>query len=185
MKNQILATGRKLLGPNREYESRIERHQSPLKILLVPILSVMAGSMITAMPLFADEPLLPPTGFLMLLAWRLMRPGIWPTWIGLPLGMFDDLHSGQPFGSAAFLWSLTMLAIEVIDSRAIWRDHMQDWFLAAAAILLVLIGGVAVSGLAHWAPELEVILPQIILSILVFPLVVRLCARLDKWRLAA
>ena len=170
MKNQILATGRKLLGPNREYESRIERHQSPLKILLVPILSVMAGSMITAMPLFADEPLLPPIGFLM---------------IGLPLGMFDDLYSGQPFGSAAFLWSLTMLAIEVIDSRAIWRDHMQDWFLAAAAILLVLIGGVAVSGLAHWAPELKVILPQIILSILVFPLVVRLCARLDNWRLAA
>lgn len=185
MKNQILATGRKLLGPNREYESRIERHQSPLKILLVPILSVMAGSMITAMPLFADEPLLPPIGFLILLAWRLMRPGIWPTWIGLPLGMFDDLYSGQPFGSAAFLWSLTMLAIEVIDSRAIWRDHMQDWFLAATAILLVVIGGVAVSGLAHWAPELEVILPQIILSILVFPLVVRLCARLDKWRLAA
>lgn len=185
MKNQILATGRKILGPGREYESRIERHQSPLKILLVPIISVMLGSIVTALPLFSDEPLLPPMGFLMLLAWRLMRPGIWPAWVGLPFGMFDDLFSGQPFGSAAFLWSVTMVVIEVIDSRAVWRDHLQDWFLAATAIILVLIGGVAVSGLAHWAPELVVVVPQILFSILLFPLVVRLCARLDIWRLAA
>jgi rod shape-determining protein MreD len=185
MKNQIIATGRKILGPGREYESRIERHQSPLKMLSVPVLSVMAGSMITAMPLFSNEPLLPPMGFLMLLAWRLMRPGLWPTWAGLPFGMFDDLFSGQPFGSAAFLWSLTMIGIEIIDARAIWRDHIQDWFLAAGAIFLILIGGVAVSGLAHWAPEIQIIVPQILVSILLFPLVVRLCARLDKWRLAA
>ena len=185
MKNQILATGRKILSPGREYESRIERHQSPMKMLLIPIFSVMAGSMMTALPVFSDNPLLPPMGYMMLLAWRLMRPGIWPAWVGLPFGLFDDLYSGQPFGSAALLWSLTMLVIEIVDSRAIWRDHMQDWFLAAVAITLTILGGVAVSGLAYWAPEMSVVLPQILISILMFPLVVRLCARLDNWRLAA
>jgi rod shape-determining protein MreD len=185
MKNQILATGRKMLGPGREYESRIERHQSPLKMLLIPIFAVMVGSMVTVIPLFSDSPLLPPMGYLMLLAWRLMRPGIWPAWVGLPFGLFDDLFSGQPFGSAALLWSLTMLVIEIADSRAVWRDHLQDWFLAAVAITLTILGGVAVSGLAHWAPEAGVVFPQIVISILVFPLVVRLCARLDNWRLAA
>ena len=185
MKNQILATGRKILSPGREYESRIERHQSPMKMLLIPIFSVMAGSMLTALPVFSDNPLLPPMGYMMLLAWRLMRPGIWPAWVGLPFGLFDDLYSGQPFGSAALLWSLTMLVIEIVDSRAIWRDHLQDWFLAAVAITLTILGGVAVSGLAYWAPEMSVVLPQILISILMFPLVVRLCARLDNWRLAA
>jgi rod shape-determining protein MreD len=185
MKNQILATSRKMLGPGREYESRIERHQSPMKMLLIPIFSVMAGSMVTALPVFSDNPLLPPVGYIMLLAWRLMRPGIWPAWVGLPFGLFDDLYSGQPFGSAALLWSLTMLVIEIVDSRAIWRDHVQDWFLAAVAITLTILGGVAVSGLAYWAPEMSVVLPQIMVSILMFPLVVRLCARLDSWRLAA
>jgi rod shape-determining protein MreD len=185
MKNQILATGRKILSPGREYESRIERHQSPMKMLLIPIFSVMAGSMVTALPLFSNSPLLPPMGYLMLLAWRLMRPGIWPAWIGLPFGLFDDLYSGQPFGSSALLWSLTMLVIEIVDSRAVWRDHVQDWFLAAVAITLTILGGVAVSGLAYWAPEMSVVLPQILISILMFPLVVRLCARLDNWRLAA
>jgi rod shape-determining protein MreD len=185
MKNQILATGRKILSPAREYESRIERHQSPMKMLLIPIFSVLTGSMVTALPLFSDSPLLPPMGYMMLLAWRLMRPGIWPAWVGLPFGLFDDLYSGQPFGSAALLWSLTMLVIEIVDSRAIWRDHMQDWFLAAVAITLTILGGVAVSGLAYWAPETSVVLPQILISILLFPLVVRICARLDNWRLAA
>ncbi len=184
MKKQILATGRNLIGPSREYESRIERTQSPLKMLLVPILSVMAGSMVTAMPLFSDGPMVPPLGFMMLLAWRLMRPGIWPAWVGLPFGLFDDLFSGQPFGSAALIWSLTMLAIEVIDSRAVWRDHLQDWFLGATAIILALLGGLGIAGLAHRAPEVDVIVPQMLISVLTFPLVIRLCARLDGWRLA-
>jgi rod shape-determining protein MreD len=184
MKKQIIATGRQLLGPAREYESRIERHPSPTKILLVPIISVMLGSMVTALPLFTDTPLLPPMGYMMLLAWRLMRPGIWPAWIGLPLGLYDDLWSGQPFGSAALIWSLTMLAIELMDSRALWRDHIQDWFLAAIALTGALLGGLAINGLAHRAAEANVVVPQILLSILLFPLVIRLCARLDRWRLA-
>jgi rod shape-determining protein MreD len=113
-----------------------------------------------------------------------MRPGIWPAWVGLPFGLFDDLWSGQPFGSAALIWSLTMLAIEFIDARAVWRDHVQDWFLAAIAIMLAISSGVGVLALAHRAPEMNVVLPQILIAILTFPLVVRLCARLDGWRLA-
>ena len=85
--------------------------------LVVPvILSVMAGSMATStLPLVAGTPLLPPFGLLILLAWRLMRPGMWPAWIGLPLGLFDDLYNGQPFGSSAFIWSLCMIAVELVD----------------------------------------------------------------------
>jgi rod shape-determining protein MreD len=181
---QVIATGKKLLGPTREYESRIERVQSPTKMLLVPILTVMAGSAVTSMPFFYDSPTLPPFGFMMLLAWRLMRPGIWPAWVGLPFGLFDDLFSGQPFGSAALLWSLTMLSIEMIDARTIWRDHFQDWLIAALAIMLVLSAGLGIQGLAHRAPETSVIVPQILVSVMTFPLIVRLCARFDAWRLA-
>ncbi len=184
MKKQLIATSRQLLGPTRDYESRIERHPSPTRIVAVPIVSVMLASMVTALPLFPGTPLLPPLGFMMLLAWRLMRPGIWPVWIGLPLGLYDDLWSGQPFGSAGLIWSLTMLAIELIDARAVWRDHIQDWFLAAIALILALFGGLAITGLAYRAPEANIVVPQILLSILLFPMIVRLCARLDRWRLA-
>jgi rod shape-determining protein MreD len=120
----------------------------------------------------------------MFLSWRLMRPGLLPVWSGVPFGLMDDVFSGQPFGSAGLLWSLAILVIEIIDARAIWRDHLQDWFIAAILIAAVLLGGLWIAGMAHAAPDPAILIPQIILSILLYPLAVRICARLDSWRLA-
>jgi len=170
--------------PVREYESRFDREQSLLKMLAIPITSVAIASMITALPIFTKEPLLPTLGLLMFLSWRLMRPGLLPVWSGVPFGLMDDVFSGQPFGSAGLLWSLAMLVIEIIDARAIWRDHLQDWVIAAILIAAVLLGGLWITGMAHAAPDPAVLIPQIILSILLYPLAVRICARLDSWRLA-
>jgi rod shape-determining protein MreD len=153
-------------------------------MLAIPIASVILSSMVTTLPIFTAEPLLPPFGLLMILGWRLMRPGLLPVWSGTPFGFMDDLFSGQPFGSAGLLWSLAILALEIIDSRVIWRDYLQDWLIAAMLITAVLLGGLWTAGLAHAAPEPRLLIPQIILSILLYPLVVRGCARLDNWRLA-
>lgn len=179
-----LTTIRLPTRPGREYESRFDREQSLLKMLAIPIASVVLSSMVTTLPIFSAEPLLPPFGLLMFLSWRLMRPGLLPVWSGVPFGLIDDLFSGQPFGSAGLLWSLAILAIEVIDSRVIWRDYRQDWLIAALLIPAVLLGGLWSAGLAHAAPEPGLLVPQIIVSILLYPLVVRVCARLDSWRLA-
>ena len=183
MKNPVPAI-RIPLRPGREYESRFDREPSTLKMLAFPIASVMLSSMVTTMPFLMSQPLLPPLGLMMMLAWRMMRPGLLPMWAGLPFGLVDDLFSGQPFGSAGLIWSLVMLAIEVIDTRAIWRDHLQNWFVASVLIAAALLAGLGLAGLAHARPDAVVLLPQIILSILLYPLVVRICAQLDKWRLA-
>lgn len=183
MKNPVSAI-RLPLRPGREYESRFDREPSMLKMLAIPIASVVLASMVTTLPFLTTQPILPPFGFLMFLSWRLMRPGLLPVWSGVPFGLMDDVFSGQPFGSAGLLWSLAMLSIEVIDSRAIWRDYLQDWLIASVLIAVVLLGGLWIAGLAHAAPGPAILLPQIILSILLYPLVVRICARLDSWRLA-
>jgi rod shape-determining protein MreD len=183
VKNPVTAI-RLPLRPGREYESRFDREPSLLKMLAIPIASVVLASMVTTLPFLTTQPILPPFGFLMFLSWRLMRPGLLPVWSGVPFGLMDDIFSGQPFGSAGLLWSLAMLAIEVIDSRAVWRDYLQDWLIASVLIAVVLLGGLWITGLAHAAPGPVILLPQIILSILLYPLVVRICARLDSWRLA-
>jgi rod shape-determining protein MreD len=170
--------------PVREYESRFDREQSMLKMMAIPIASVILASTVTTLPFFSSGPLLPPFGLLMFLSWRLMRPGLLPVWSGVPFGLMDDVFSGQPFGSAGLLWSLAMLIVEVIDSRAIWRDYLQDWLIAALLITAVLLGGWWIAGLDLAAPEPRILFPQIMLSILLYPLVVRICARLDSWRLA-
>lgn len=173
------------IRPARTYDSRIDRTQSPIRILIVPILSVLLGSMITALPFFYQLPMLPPMGLMIFLSWRLMRPGLWPIWAGLPFGIFDDIFSGQIFGSAAFIWSMIMLVMELVDSRAVWRDHWQDWFIAAVALIASILAGWYFVGLAFHSPSATVLVLQILISILSFPVVIRFCARLDKWRLAS
>lgn len=99
------------------YGSRINRAQSPLRAGSVPYVAVMLGSFLPTL-LFADVmPLVPPLGFIMLLGWRIMRPGMLPVWSGALLGAFDDLVSGQPFGSAILMWSLAMIGLELLEAR--------------------------------------------------------------------
>jgi rod shape-determining protein MreD len=112
-----------------------------------------------------------------------MRPGLLPLWAGLPLGAFDDLFSGQPFGSGILLFSLTLIGIETLDARYPWRGFWLDWLLASAILALYLAAAALVSG-AHVVPaELAMIAPQLLLSIVLYPMVARLVALLDRARL--
>ena len=166
------------------YGSRINRTQSPLRAGSVPYLSIMLGSLLPVLLIADVMPLVPPLGFLMLLVWRLMRPGLLPLWAGVPLGAFDDLFSGQPFGSGIMLFSLAMIGIELIEARFPWRGFWQDWFTASLAAVLYWIAALMLSG-AHLTPDLLVVaLPQILLSVLLYPIMARMVASLDRFRLA-
>lgn len=154
-----------------------------VRVRVVPVLATMLASLATLLPMVATAPLMPPAGFVMLLAWRMLRPELWPVWIGIPLGLFDDLFSGQPLGTAMSLWTITLLIFDLIDSNVIWRDYWIDWLLAAISITLYVLAGYWFSGLRGSPMTIDVLVPQILLSLLVFPLFVRICVRLDRWRL--
>jgi rod shape-determining protein MreD len=150
----------------------------------VPIGSVMIASLAPLLPVIATAPVLPPLGLMVLLGWRLLRDDLWPVWIALPLGLFDDIFSGQPLGSAMALWTLCFLAIDLIDSRFVWRDHWQDWGIAALAIAAELGLALCIAHLTGGAMPFILLLPQIAVAVLLFPMIARLCAMLDRLRLA-
>ncbi len=58
--------------------------------MIVAPATIMAGSLITIVPVVATVPLLPPFGLLMLLAWRLRGPDVFRSWVPVPRGLFDD-----------------------------------------------------------------------------------------------
>jgi len=153
-----------------------------LEAQLVPVISTMVGSLAVLAPNIASEPLLPPFGLMVFLGWRLLRGDIWPLWIGLPLGLWDDLFSGQPIGTAMSGWTAILLILDVLDRRAPFRDHRQDWILAAAMITGYLFFALAIAWLTGGATSPLALLPQILLSALLFPLIARGCAALDRWR---
>lgn len=169
---------------NARFESRLARDRHVLHIRGTPIATVLLGSMLPSiLPIVAQTPLLPPMGFMIFIAWRLLRADIWPLWIGLPLGLFDDMMSGAPAGSAVFLWTAVLLAFEVESRRHFWRDYRHDWISASLAIVFVLFFGwlfVRIGG--NGGPAVQIV-PQIAYSVGLFPLVVRICAALDRWRL--
>jgi rod shape-determining protein MreD len=166
-----------------QYGSRINRDHSPVLLVVIPWGSIMLAAILPFLLLTSAIPLVPPLALLFLLAWRLVRPGVLPVWAGLPLGLWTDLYSGQPFGCSVLLFSLSLLAIEVLEARFPWRDFLQDWVTAILAILAYIVLGVVFSGANVTPLTLAAVAPQALLSILAYPIVARMVAALDIVRL--
>ncbi len=171
---------RQLTDPFRK---TINREPLPLVAIGVPWLTVMLGTLSPTWPIIASAPVLPPLGFLFMLAWRQQRPGLLPVWAGLPLGLFDDLYSGQPFGSAVLLWSLAMLALDAVEVRFPWRNFVINWLEAAILIMAYLLFGLLFANAGGGSTPLRVIGPQAVISVLLYPLCGRLMALFDRFRL--
>ncbi|MDE2403445.1 MAG: rod shape-determining protein MreD [Sphingomonadales bacterium] len=166
------------------FRKRINRAPSPLLAHGAPWLTVMLGSLAAGWLAIARTPVMPPLGYLVLIGWRQLRPGVLPVWAGLPLGLADDLVSGQPAGSAVLLWSLTLLGLEAIEARWPWRNFGIEWAVAAGLIALYLLGAAMLaSGTARidWLPG---VLVQIVVSVLAYPPAARAVAAFDRLRLA-
>jgi rod shape-determining protein MreD len=119
----------------------------------------------------------------MLIAWRLLRADPWPAWWAAPLGLINDLFTGYPIGFSIALWSATMLALDLIDRRTMWRDYWIEWVLAAVLITVDEFLQWRVAGMVDAAPPFVRMVPQLIISICVFPLVAWIVSRIDAWRL--
>lgn len=165
------------------YGSRINRRESAIRAYGLPWATIMLGSLTPWLPIIAPAPLLPPFGFLLLLAWRMLRPGLLPPWAGLPLGLFDDLYSGQPLGSGVLLFSVALIVIEIVEIRFPWRTFWLDWLTACCIATPYLIIAALFSGAPLTLVQLGVIAPQILLSLVLFPIISRVVAMLDRFRL--
>jgi rod shape-determining protein MreD len=175
--------GLRLPLPTDRLRKRINRAPSPLLARSVPWITIMLGSLVPAWLVIASAPLLPPFGFLMLIAWRQLRPGLLPVWVGLPLGLFDDLYSGQPLGNAVMLWSLAVIALDMVEARLPWRNFITEWLMAAGLISAYILLSLGIANLTGGSTPVLVILPQIVLSIFLYPLIGRLAAACDRFRL--
>jgi rod shape-determining protein MreD len=168
------------IGGAQPKARRISRSPSPLLAYATPWVTVALASILPGWPLIAMAPVMPPLGFMTLLAWRQLRPGLLPVWAGLPLGLVDDLFSGQPVGCAMLLWSVTMIVLEIIETRFPWRNFLTDWLVASVFILIYIALGALAAGLsAGWA----LLAPQMVISVICYPLVGRSVGLIDRWRL--
>ncbi len=135
------------------------------------------------LPTIATVPAMPPWGLLLLLGWRMLHRNIWPAWLGLPLGLWDDMFSGQPLGSSMLIWTLALLGLDMLDRRMIWREFNQEWTIAAGIITAALLVALIIANATGGLTSPMVLVSQILIAILAFPLVARACGVFDAWRM--
>ena len=149
----------------------------------VPAASVVVATLLAATPVIVENGWFPDFGFLALIAWRLFRADVWPTWWAAPLGLINDLITGYPLGLSVTVWTASMLLLDLLDRRTIWRDYWIEWALAS---VLILFSEAAQWQVAKWmgaGVPFASMLPPLLISIAAFPVVARIVARLDWWRL--
>jgi rod shape-determining protein MreD len=149
----------------------------------VPAASVVAASALALLPIVTELGWVPDFGFLLLLAWRLLRGDAIPSWWAAPLGLVNDLVTGGPIGLSMAIWTGAMLALDLLDRRTMWRDYWVEWGLAALLLLA--------NDAARWrvdaamgAPHpFSVLWSPLLIGVLVFPLAAWAASAVDRWRL--
>jgi len=155
-----------------------------LRFRYVPLTSTLFAIALALLPIVAVSPWMPNLGFLVLITWRLLRPEIWPAQMALALGLAADLVSGAPLGQSMLLWTAAFLAFDYADSLLGVRDYWLDWLLASAAILFHSAGLWYIALLMGSDVSFRIMVPQLALSILAYPVAARLVLALDRWRLS-
>lgn len=169
---------RAALGNNARL-GRSPRSSAPF----VPAASVAAASLLSLLPIVAQVGWGPDFGFLMLIAWRLLRNDAFPAWWAAPLGLWNDLVTGSPIGLSVFVWPLAMILLDLADRRTMWRDYWLEWLLAAVLLFIRAVIGWRVDGLMGAAHDMHMIWSPLLIAVLAFPLAAWAASRLDRWRL--
>lgn len=169
---------------NAILQRRINAEPSTRLMVIVPWVSVLLASLVPAfLPFIHWAPLMPPLAYMVLLSWRMLRPGFWPSWAGTPLGLIDDLASGQPLGSAVLLFSLTLIVMDMVDERLLWRSFNLDWIIASLFLIAYLPVAAVIAQQSFWIIPIASVAPQLLLALLTYPLVTRFVAGLDRFRM--
>ena len=148
-----------------------------------PAISVMLASLLVVLPIVSMNGWFPNFGFLVLLAWRLLRADAFPTWWAAPLGLFNDLALGNPIGLSVAVWTAAMLALDIADRRTQWRGYWLEWAIAAMLLLGQEAAEWRVAQIMGASLPFRSVVPPLLISILAFPIAAWVVARLDWWRL--
>lgn len=149
----------------------------------MPAISVLGACLLNALPIVSISGWYPDFGFLLLIAWRLLRADAWPTWWAAPLGFFNDLVTGHPIGFSIAVWTAAMLVLDLADRRTMWRGYWLEWAIAALLLLANEAAEWRIAQVMGASLPFRTILPPLLISILAFPVFAWIVSRLDRWRL--
>ena len=150
----------------------------------VPALASMALLVLMLAPLPISLPAMPHLALMGVLVWAMLQPGLMPPWLAFCIGMLADVLFGQPLGVNATLFAVATGVMRMTGRVFGRHGSLFDWLLVTGVLLgFALLTG-PLMALAGRPTTTLPLLWQWLTSVVAWPLVVRLCAAIQR-KLAA
>ncbi len=131
-------------------------------------------------PLIVPVPVFPQLALIGVFVWATFQPGLMPPWVAFLIGLVADLLFGQPLGINATLFGAAAAFVRVFESHYGRHTHGFDWGMAAALIIVFELLTWQLMGLAGAPVPLLPLAWQVVTSVVAYPLVVALCAFVQR-----
>jgi rod shape-determining protein MreD len=148
--------------------------------LAVPGLTTLALVVLMTGPLVTSVPVFPHVGLLSVFVWATFQRGLMPPWLAFLIGMVADLLFAMPLGINATLFALAAAFVRIFESRYGHHAHGFDWGVAAVTIVVFQLLTWQLMMLAGRPVPLPPMLWQVLTSIVAYPIVVALCAAVQR-----
>jgi rod shape-determining protein MreD len=146
----------------------------------VPALTVLALLWLMTAPLLLPVPVFPQLGLLGIFVWATFQPGLMPPWAAFLLGIAADLLFAQPIGVNATLFAATAAFVRGFEARYGHHGHVFDWGLASGVLVVFGLLTAQLMALAGRPVPLPPLFWQLVTSIIAYPIVVWLCAAIQR-----
>jgi rod shape-determining protein MreD len=145
-----------------------------------PAASVFLASLAMALPLPLAIGLLPNLPLLFVIIWASIQPRLMPVWGGFVLGLVYDLIVGVPFGHYGLLFALAVIGVRLVEARTESHALFVDWLFASAILLILSLLSWQIFAFVGMEAPLLLILLQALATLLCYPLVAALVARIQR-----
>ena len=131
-------------------------------------------------PLFVAVPVMPNLALLGVLVWTSFQPGLMPAWLAFILGAASDLLLALPLGVNATLLPATVVFVRAVELRFAEHRYILDWLFAGLIVVAAAVAEWLLLRVAGVSGPLAPLLVQAATTILAYPAVVALFARIQR-----
>lgn len=146
----------------------------------VPAGTIILSLLLMTLPLPLAWGVMPHFALLFLLIWASIQPRLIPAWAAFLLGLLADFLFGLPMGVWAVLFPAAVIAVRLAETRVEGHNLVVDWAFAALLLVAAQIIGWQVMGFLGRAPAFWPMLAQAGITILAYPLVASIAARIQR-----
>ena len=146
----------------------------------VPAGTILISMLLMTLPIPLAWAVMPQLALMFVIIWASIQPRLIPAWAAFLLGLFADFLFGAPMGIWAVLFPATVIVVGLVEARVEGHSLAIDWAFAALLLVVAQLLAWQMLGFVGRAPAFWPMLAQAVVSILAYPMVASIVARIQR-----